>query len=225
MCGRFTLTVSPEELQAAFPSFDIPPDIPASFNIAPSQPISVVPNDKNKKMTFMRWGLVPSWAKDENFGGYNLINARSETAAEKPSFKNSFRRRRCAVLTDGFLEWKKNSSGTKTPYYITMKSREPFAFAGLWEEWISPVGDLLLSACILTTTPNQVVQPIHNRMPVILNQANLDKWLQPGEVDPVAVQPILKPFSGKDLEAYPVTTYVNSPGNNSPKCIQPAGMF
>lgn len=225
MCGRFTLTVSPEELQAAFPSFDIPPDVPPSYNIAPSQPIPVVPNDKNLKMTFMRWGLVPSWAKDEKFGGYNLINARSETAAEKPSFKNSFRRRRCAVLADGFYEWKKNSSGAKTPYYITLKNREPFAFAGLWEEWISPEGDLLLSACILTTTPNKVIQPIHNRMPVILNKTNLDNWLQPGEVDPAAVQPLLQPYQESEIEAYPVSTYVNSPHNNSPQCIQPAGMF
>ncbi len=225
MCGRFTLTVSPEELQAAFPSFDIPPDFPPSYNIAPSQPIPVVPNTKDKKMTFMRWGLVPSWAKDEKFGGYNLINARSETAAEKPSFKSSFRRRRCAILTDGFFEWKKNSSGAKAPYYITMKDREPFAFAGLWEEWISPEGDLLLSACILTTTPNEIVQPIHNRMPVILYDTDLDCWLQPGEVAPAAVKPVLKPYSGPELEAYPVSTYVNSPNNNSPQCIQPAGMF
>ncbi|MCJ7735618.1 MAG: SOS response-associated peptidase [Anaerolineales bacterium] len=221
MCGRFTLTVSPEELQAAFPNFNIPGDIPPSYNIAPSQPIPVIPNDGKNHLDFYRWGLIPSWTKADNLGKFNLINARSETAAEKPSFKNSFRRRRCLVLADGFYEWSKSTAGNvKTPYYFTLKDQTPFAFAGLWEIWNSPEGDLLKSACILTTTPNEVVKPVHDRMPVILHPENYETWLSPIEGKPEDFQPFLKPFPGNLMQAYPVSPFVNSPKNNSPQCIQ-----
>jgi len=226
MCGRFTLTVSPEELQAAFPDFSIPGDIPPSYNIAPSQPIPVIPNDGKKTLDFFLWGLIPSWTKPGMVGKYNLINARSETAAEKPSFKNSFRRRRCLILTDGFYEWSKpRSGGTKIPHYFRLKDQQPFAFAGLWETWISPEGDPLHSACILTTSPNQTVKAVHNRMPVILHPADYQSWLDPQEIKPEALQELLKPFPADQMTSYPVSTYVNSPQNNSPQCIQPATLL
>ncbi len=221
MCGRFTLTVSPEDLQAAFPNFHIPVDIPPSYNIAPSQPIPVVPNDGENTLDFYRWGLIPSWTKADKIGKFSLINARSETVAEKPSFKASFRRRRCLILTDGFYEWSKSTTGKgKTPYYFTLRDQTPFAFAGLWDIWHSPEGDPLRSACILTTTPNDLVKPIHDRMPVILQPESYTDWLKPEEGRSDDFQPLLVPYPAELMQAYPVSTYVNSPKNNSPQCIQ-----
>ena len=221
MCGRFTLTLSPDELQAAFPNFDIPADVPPSFNIAPSQPIPVIVNDGSNSLDFYSWGLIPSWTKPENFGKYSLINARSETAAEKASFRSSFRRRRCLILTDGFFEWSKSILGKgKTPYYISMKDHSAFAFAGLWEIWNSPEGDSIRTACILTTQPNELVKPIHERMPVILSSNSYQDWLTDGEVQPEDLQGLMKPYPAENMQAYPVSTYVNTPKNNSPQCIQ-----
>jgi putative SOS response-associated peptidase YedK len=221
MCGRFTLTLSPEDLQAAFPNFDIPSDVPPSYNIAPSQPIPVVVNDGTNKLDFYTWGLIPSWTKPENFGKYSLINARSETAAEKPSFRSSFKRKRCLILCDGFFEWSKSNSGKgKTPYYISMKDHSAFAFAGLWETWNSPDGGSIKTACILTTQPNLLVKPIHDRMPVILSSDSYQVWLNEKEVQPADLQELMKPYPDEAMQAYPVSTYVNSPKNNSPQCIQ-----
>jgi putative SOS response-associated peptidase YedK len=221
MCGRFTLTLSPEELQAAFPNFDIPGDLPPSYNIAPSQPIPVVINDGSNKLDFYKWGLIPSWTKPDKLGKYSLINARSETAAEKASFKASFRRRRCLVLSDGFYEWSKSTKGkSKTPYYISMKDHSAFCFAGLWEIWNSPEGDELRTACILTTEPNELVKPIHQRMPVIIPPESYQDWITEGEINPSVFQYLLRPFPAVQMQAYPVSTYVNSPKNNSPQCIQ-----
>ena len=225
MCGRFTLTVSPDELQAAFPNFVIPVDLPPSYNIAPSQPIPVVLNDGENQLDFVRWGLVPFWTKPDKVGKFALINARSETAAEKASFKTPFRRRRCLILTDGFFEWSKSTTGKgKTPYYITLKDQSPFAFAGLWDSWNSPEGDQLKTACILTTSPNEVVKPIHDRMPVILPKDHYQTWLNPDETKPEVLQPLMIPYPGEEMQAYPVSTYVNSPKNNSPQCIQASAL-
>ena len=221
MCGRFTLTVSPEELQAAFPDFRIPGDLPPSYNIAPSQPIPVIPNDGDNQLDFFRWGLIPSWTKAEDLGKYNFINARSETAADKASFKASFRRRRCLILADGFYEWSKSTSGgAKSPYYFTLKDHSPFAFAGLWDVWYSPEGDPVHTAAILTTSPNDIVRPVHNRMPVILKPSDYALWLDSQERTPDQLQPLLAPYSAESMQSYPVSTYVNSPQNNSPQCIQ-----
>lgn len=221
MCGRFSLTVSPDELQAAFPGFVIPEDLPPSYNIAPSQPIPVIPNDGSQRLDFFRWGLVPSWA-DEKFLKYNLINARGETAAEKPSYRSPFRRRRCLVLADGFYEWQKPSDGgSKIPYYITRKDRKPFAFAGLWDIWHSPHGDQLRSAAILTIDPNELVKPIHERMPVILPREDYPLWLAEAEQDPEVLQPLIKPYPAEELQAYPVSTYVNNPQHDDPRAIEP----
>ncbi len=226
MCGRFTLTLSPEELQAAFPFFDIPGDLPPSFNIAPSQPIPVVINDGGNRLDFYSWGLIPSWTKPDKVGKYSLINARSETAAEKASFKNSFRRRRCVILADGFYEWSKSAAGkAKTPYYITLKDHSAFVFAGLWEIWNSPEGDAVRTACILTTQPNAVVKPVHDRMPVILPRESISTWLDEDEVRPEALQGLMVPLSADLMQAYPVSTFVNSPKNNSPQCIQASSLL
>lgn len=225
MCGRFTLTVSPDELQAAFPNFTIPGDLPPSYNIAPSQPIPVVMNDGQERLDFVRWGLVPFWTKPDKVGKFALINARSETAAEKASFKTPFRRRRCLILADGFFEWSKSNSGkSKTPYYISLKNQSPFAFAGLWDIWNSAEGDQLKTACILTTSPNELVKPIHDRMPVILPMDQYQTWLSPDEVKPEMLQPLMLPYPAEEMQAYPVSPYVNSPKNNSPQCIQASAL-
>ncbi len=222
MCGRFTLTVSPEDLQAAFPNFSIPGDIPPSYNIAPSQPVPVIPNDGENRLDFFLWGLIPSWTKPDKVGKYSLINARSETAAEKPSFKSSFRHHRCLILADGFYEWSKpKSGGTKTPYYFTLTDHKPFAFAGLWDTWVSPEGDAIKTACILTTSPNSIVKPVHDRMPVILEPSDYETWLEAQEDMLEDIQLLMKPYSAEGMVSYPVSTYVNSPRNNSPQCIQP----
>jgi putative SOS response-associated peptidase YedK len=225
MCGRFTLTVSPEELQAAFPNFTIPGDLPPSYNIAPSQPIPVILNNGEEKLDFVTWGLIPFWTKPDKVGKFALINARSETAAEKASFKTPFRRRRCLILADGFFEWSKSSSGkSKTPYFITLKDQSPFAFAGLWDSWNSPEGDSIKTGCILTTSPNDLVKPIHDRMPVILPKDQYQTWLSPDEVKPEMIQPLMIPYPANEMQAYPVSTFVNSPKNNSPQCIQASAL-
>lgn len=221
MCGRFTLTATPEELQAAFPTFSIPHDLPPSYNIAPGQPVPVIPNNGKNKLTFHKWGLVPSWANEESLNRYNFINARGETLIEKASFRSPYRRRRCLILADGFYEWRKSSHGGKTPYYFYLKNKQPFAFAGLWEIWHSPHGDELHSCCIITTEANNVVKPIHKRMPVILSQDAYPLWLDAVEKKPQELAPLLNPYPATEMDAYPVSTFVNSPRNNSSQCIQP----
>ena len=223
MCGRFTLTVDAASIQMHFPWLqDIPPQIMPRYNIAPTQPIAVVSNHQPTNVTHMVWGLIPFWAKDPKIGS-RMINARSETLAEKPSFKNAFKRRRCLVLTDGFYEWvKQPGEKTKTPYYIRMQNDAPFAFAGLWEEWQGKDGSQLQSATIITTEPNELIAPLHNRMPVILAEEQYQDWLAPGEKTPAELAPLLGSFPAAGMKAYPVSTLVNSPANEVPEVILPA---
>lgn len=221
MCGRYTLWVQLGDLLKAFPDFKFPESMPERYNIAPSQQVAVVPNDGQQQVQFFRWGLVPSWAKDPTIGD-RMINARSETAAEKPAFRAAYQRRRCLILADGFYEWRAEpGSRTKTPMYVRMASGAPFAFAGLWELW-RPDDTPLYSCTILTTTPNDLLAPIHNRMPVILPSAAYDRWLDPAEQRPGAFQDLLAPYPAEEMVAYPVSRYVNSPSNDSPACIAPA---
>lgn len=222
MCGRFTLTIDPADLQDAFYWVDFSNiDFSPRYNIAPTQPIAVVPNTGENKLDFFLWGLIPSWARDPKIGS-RLINARSETLAEKPSFRAAYRRRRCLILADGFYEWQKvTGSKTKIPTYIRLKSGKPFAFAGLWEVWHSPDGSEILSCTIITTRPNEVLKPIHNRMPIILPPAVYELWLDPAEKTPRQLQHILQPYQSEGMEAYPVSRLVNSPSNDMPDCIQP----
>ena len=220
MCGRFTLTADAKKLAESFVDFTPPPENTPRYNIAPSQPVAVVANTGENKIDFFTWGLIPSWAKDPKIGN-KLINARSETLAEKPSFRTAYRRRRCLILTDGFYEWRKNADKTKTPMYIQLESQEPFAFAGLWEQWFSPHGDQVLTCTIITTQPNDFMAQIHNRMPVILPPEAYTQWLDPAEQKPDTLQPLLKPYPAEEMTAYPVSRQVNNPRNDVPDCILP----
>jgi putative SOS response-associated peptidase YedK len=222
MCGRFTLTADPADLQEVFQWVNFGnADFLPRYNIAPSQALAVVANTGQNKLDFFTWGLVPFWAKDPSIGN-RMINARAETLAEKPSFKNAFKRRRCLILADGFYEWQKiPGEKTKIPNYIHMKDGKPFAFAGLWEDWNSPDGSRILSGTIITTEPNQLMAPIHNRMPVILPESSYEQWLTPGEVDPAQLSPLLHPFDADKMEAYAVSPLVNNPANDKSECISP----
>jgi len=220
MCGRFTLAANKKKLAETFSNFTPPDELPPRYNIAPTQPIAVVANNGENKIEFFHWGLIPFWAKDPTIGN-RMINARAETLAEKPSFKNAFQRRRCLVLADGFYEWRKNPNKTKTPMYIQMESRDPFAFAGLWESWRSPEGETILSCTIITTEPNELMTTIHNRMPVILPSEAYDQWLDPAEQKAEQLQGLLKPYPAELMIAYPISTLVNNPSNDMPDCIAP----
>ncbi|MBI4760686.1 MAG: SOS response-associated peptidase [Chloroflexota bacterium] len=222
MCGRFTLTVDPAQFQDAFPGFLFPAQFAPRYNIAPSQPVLAIPNDERSAADFFIWGLIPMWAKDPSIGA-RLINARSETLAEKPSFRGSFKYKRCLILADGFYEWKTVAGKkTKIPYYIHMNDRRPFAFAGLWDSWESPDGSNLKTCTIITTEPNELMATLHNRMPAILHPRDYAKWLDPSPQTPESLLPLLKPYPADAMTAYPVSTLVNKPENDSPELIVPA---
>ena len=222
MCGRFTLTVDADSIQTYFPWLEgFPPMMAPRFNIAPTQPIAAVPNDGRNAIDHFVWGLIPFWAKDPSIGS-KMINARAETLAEKASFKNAFKRRRCLILADGFYEWTAvPGQKAKQPYYLRLEDDSPFAFAGLWEEWNSPEGSQLRSATIITTEPNPLVAKVHNRMPVILHPDNYPLWLSTEELPPSELQHLLTAYPAEEMVAYPVSTMVNSPGNDRPENIQP----
>jgi putative SOS response-associated peptidase YedK len=222
MCGRFTLTIDPSLLREAFPGFEVPGDLAPRYNIAPTQPVAVIANDGQQQIQMFRWGLIPHWAKDPKIGN-RMINARAETVAEKPSFRNAYRRRRCLVLADGFYEWRKEpGQKRKTPMYIRLQSGRPFGFAGLWETWQPDGGEALRSCTIITTTPNELVAPIHNRMPLVLAPEAYELWLDPAEQAPDRLDPWLGPYPASEMTAYPVSTLVNNPRNDSAACIVPA---
>jgi putative SOS response-associated peptidase YedK len=222
MCGRFTLTADPADLQKAFGWVTFPDhSFAPRYNIAPTQPIAVVTNSGENKLDFFTWGLVPFWAKDPSIGN-RMINARSETLADKPSFKNAFKRRRCLILADGFYEWQKiPGEESKIPKYIHMRDGKPFAFAGLWENWHSPDGSEILSATIITTSPNELMTPIHNRMPVILPSNTYPQWLTTGEADIQKLSAMLKSYDADKMEAYSVSRMVNNPHNDNSSLIKP----
>ncbi|GAB4341517.1 MAG: SOS response-associated peptidase [Phototrophicales bacterium] len=219
MCGRFTLTADTNDLQQAFDLQSIPATITARYNIAPTQPVAVIANDAPHDLTFFQWGLVPSWAKDMSIAS-KLINARAETLHEKPSFRSAYKRRRCLIPANGFYEWAKTPTGKK-PMYIHLKDHQVFAFAGLWESWHSPDGDELRSCTIITTTPNDLIKPLHHRMAVILNPADYDLWLSGEELPPDMLVPLLKPYPSDEMIAYEVSPLVNNVANDTPDLIQP----
>jgi putative SOS response-associated peptidase YedK len=221
MCGRFTLTVDAGDLRKAIPGLEVPDSLQPRYNIAPTQDVAVVANDGPYSVAFFRWGLIPFWAKDPKIGS-QMINARAETLAEKPSFRAAFRRRRCLILADGFFEWRREPGRkAKTPMYVRLKSGQPFAFAGLWESWQSPEDETILSCTIITTTPNSLVKKIHNRMPVILVPEAYDEWLDPAERNPDELTRWLKPYPASGMIAYPISTRVNDPRNDSPDLLIP----
>lgn len=224
MCGRFALISSTETLADTF-QFNqsnlatMPPAVPR-YNIAPTQPVAAVRLDENnrREFTFFHWGLIPSWSKDMKFGS-RMINARSETVAEKPSFRAAFKRRRCIIPADGFYEWQKLDGG-KQPMFIYGADKVPLAFAGLWEFWQSPTGDAIQSCTILTTKPNELMAQIHDRMPVILEPEDFQMWLEPG-ADPTDAFHLFRPYPAHKMAAYPVSTIVNNPRNDTPACMEP----
>jgi putative SOS response-associated peptidase YedK len=221
MCGRFTLTVDLGQIQAAFPGIEVPRDLPPRYNIAPTQPVAVIPNNGQNRLDFYIWGLIPSWAKDPEIGN-RMINARAETLAEKPAFRSAYRRRRCLVLADGFYEWRADpGTKSKTPMYIQLESTEPYGLAGLWEIWSNGDGSEIRSCTIVTTEPNQLLSSIHNRMPVIVSADNYDRWLSPQELSPEELQPVLAPYPAEEMVAFPVSRLVNSPNNDVPECVLP----
>ena len=224
MCGRFVKKSTKEELRARFGFQNIPSQdnlFDARYNIAPSQehPIIVVSEDK-RLVAGMKWGLVPYWSKDPKIG-YKMINARAEGIHEKPSFKTPLRKRRCLVPADGFYEWHKADSKTKIPYYFRLKSEQPFAFAGLWDVWEND-GKKLRTFTIITTEPNELMEPIHNRMPVILAEKDEAKWLDPELTGVKDLLPLLQSYPSDEMECFRVSTIVNSPKNDVPECLFPA---
>ena len=222
MCGRFALTVNPADLQDTFSNYSFPAKFAPRFNIAPSQPVLAIPNDDKFTADFFVWGLIPMWAKDPSIGS-RLINARGETVSEKPSFRGSYRRKRCLILADGFYEWKASGDKkNKTPYFIHMHDRKPFAMAGLWDSWESPDGSSLKTCTIITTAPNELMEKIHIRMPVILHPRDHAKWLDAAPQTSESLQHLIKPFPADAMSAYPVSTLVNKPENDLPELVVPA---
>ncbi len=222
MCGRYTLT----DLQAALidrglQAGVLPQAFTPQYNIAPSQLVPVVLNTVPDRLTMARWGLIPHWAKDPAIG-YRMINARAETVAQKPAFRRPFQRQRCLVLADGFYEWQRLGTH-KVPYRMTLKTGKPFAFAGLWDTWDDPSPHAPLTTCtIITTTPNQLLKPIHDRMPVILKRTDETTWLRNGLSEDETLA-LLKPYSAAQMLAREVSPLVNSPRNNGPEVLRPVG--
>lgn len=227
MCGRFTLTTPAETIASLFAGLQMPPLKPR-YNIAPTQLVSCIRSANATKTkhvleyVHLRWGLVPSWSKDLKMGA-RMINARGETVAEKPSFRAAFKRRRCLILADGFYEWKKEG-GEKQPYYVTKTDEQPFCMAGLWETWKNKETDETVESCtIITTSANDFMSPLHDRMPVILERENHPLWLDSEFEDRNHLESLLQPFSDEDgLQKRPVNKIVNRPVNDLPECIAPA---
>ena len=222
MCGRYALISNISQLQGRFGFVMDSPAPEPRYNIAPTQSVLTVVNDGARRGEVMRWGLIPSWAKDIKIGS-RMINAVSETAAAKPAFRSAFRRRRCLVLADGFYEWRREGKGKqRAPVYFYRKSGEPMAFAGLWESWQSPTGEHIRSCAILTTAANQFMAQVHHRMPVILSAETEPLWLDPLTETPDTLEPLLIPAPPELLDAREVSPTVNNVRNDNPGCIAPA---
>lgn len=221
MCGRFTLGKGREALIKHFDLAEAP-ELPARFNIAPTQSVAVVrarPASGERELVWQRWGLIPAWAKEAALGA-RTINARCETLAARPAFRQPFRQQRCLIPADGFYEWKP-AGKTKQPFYIRLRGGELMAFAGLWDRWVSPAGEAVDSCTIVTTPANELLAPLHDRMPAILPPEQYAAWLDPGGRDLSRLSALLRPFPPAELEAFPVSTFVNRPENDTPACRAP----
>jgi putative SOS response-associated peptidase YedK len=219
MCGRFTLKTPIEQVWerlGAEGSATAGAGVRARYNIAPSQEILAVrEGEEGREISFLTWGLIPSWSREPK----GFINARAETLAEKPSSRESFQRRRCLIPADGFYEWKREGRG-KRPYYFRLKGGEPFAFAGIWDEWGR--GDNMVTTCaVITTRPNELLSEVHDRMPVILAPEDYGLWLDPGVRGPEQVRALLRPYAAGEMASHPVSSQVNSVSNDGPDCIEP----
>jgi putative SOS response-associated peptidase YedK len=219
MCGRFTLRTPTKDIVKAFGLTDAL-DLKPRFNIAPTEQVAAIrldPDTGTRQLTMLRWGLVPSWADDPSIG-YRTINARAESVAIKPAYRSAFQKGRCLVVADGFYEWKKTDKN-KQPFFIRLKDDEPFAFAGLSERWHR--GDQVIdSAAIITTEPNELMAGIHERIPAILSPEDYDLWLEPDFHGQGKLLAMLKPYPAEDMEAYPISTVVNNPRNETKECIE-----
>lgn len=223
MCGRFRLSRRKQVIAERFDAISNDEDWTPRYNIAPTQPIPVVrqhPVEPTRHLSQMRWGLIPSWSKDDSHAA-KMINARSETAATLPAFQDAFRSRRCLIPADGFYEWQVRGAN-KQPYCFEVNEGELFAFAGLWDGWKAASGEWIRSCAILTTTANAVSSPVHDRMPVILNPDDYDLWLDPGMREPATIAGLLKPFDPSAMRCYPVSNRVNSVMNDDAECARAA---
>ena len=222
MCGRFTLHTPESRIRETFNLEHTEPlGLNLRYNIAPSQEIPIIRNsDTSREMMLARWGLIPGWSK-ESKTKYSTINARIESIAEKPTYRTPFKRQRCLIPADGFYEWKKVESN-KVPHHIRMKDGKVFAFAGLWDHWEGE-GDRIESCTIIVMPANEVMKPVHERMPAIISPAHYDLWLDSRITDKQEIMQLLNSAPSSQLTAYPVSTWVNSPKNNNERCIRPAG--
>ncbi len=222
MCGRYTLRTPAQDI-ADFFELDEVPDLAPRFNIAPTQAVAAVrrsADSRGRHLALLHWGLIPSWADDPKIG-YSTINARAETVSSKPSFRSAFKKRRCLIAADGFYEWQKTGDkNKKQPFLIHRRDAGPFALAGLWERWKRD--ELVIESCtIIVTEPNELVRPIHDRMPVILSPQDFDLWLDPAVDDVGRLEALLRPAPAADLEAIAVSTRVNNPASDVPECVVP----
>jgi putative SOS response-associated peptidase YedK len=227
MCGRYSITSPPEAIQRVFQVPELP-NLPARYNVAPTQEVPAVrvetgpEDDGGRHLVQLRWGLIPFWADDPAIGS-RMINARAESAPDKPAFRAAFRRRRCLVVADGFYEWQApaRKGGRKQPYRIQLASGAPFGFAGLWERWTNPEDQRVVESCtILTTDANDLLKPIHPRMPVMLSPEHFGVWLDP-ETDVETARGLLGPYPDASLTVYPISTRVNAVAHDDPAVIDP----
>jgi putative SOS response-associated peptidase YedK len=220
MCARVTLRGGIEKVKEEFGiSSAEAPDFKQGYNISPGTDVLAVVRNGESRLSLFRWGLIPSWAREAAIGN-KLINARAETLAEKPAFKDAFRKRRCLMVVDGFYEWHREK-GRSIPFFISLKSGQPFGLAGLYETWNDPDGGDIETCTVITTEANEIVAPIHSRMPAIIPVQNRDLWLDPGTRDMAALGQMLKPYDPGEMDAYRVSPYVNYASNDSPECIAP----
>jgi len=221
MCGRYSQRQSAAIISQAF-QVDNVPNLKPRYNIAPTQSVATILQTSaatKRQFKMLHWGLIPSWAKDAKMGA-KLINARAETVADKPAFRSAFRKRRCLVVADGFYEWQPHENKKqKQPFYFKMKDEQLFAFAGLWEHWQDANGEEIESCSLLTTEANELMEPIHNRMPVIIEPKNYDLWLDPEVKNPELLQPLLHPYPTEQMTTHPVSTLVNKASNDTAECI------
>ncbi|MDD2899752.1 MAG: SOS response-associated peptidase [Desulfuromonadaceae bacterium] len=219
MCGRFVTMIPYEELKQLFDLTESSTRIEPKYNVAPAQQVSVVrSNGEHNVLTPMRWGLIPAWSKDASIAGHT-INARCETVAEKPSFRHAIKYNRCIIPISGFYEWS-HSGGTKTPHYIYLTENVPMSLAGIWEHWKAPDGGEMETFSIVTTTSNSLIQPLHDRMPVILQPADCDLWLSKNVHNPHELTPLYQPYPADEMMLHEVSRLVNNTRFDSPSCIE-----
>lgn len=221
MCGRFYLDAPKDQLMAHYALQAVPDDVSPRYNIAPSQDVLAVRalDENERNLAYLHWGLIPSWSKDDH-PHYSMINARAETVASKPAYRSAFKHRRCLIPASGFYEWQPQAD-FKQPYAISMKDDGVFSLAGLWEHWESTDGKVIESCSIVVTEANAVLEPIHDRMPVIIEPKDYTTWLDPSIQDKDKLTSLLHPYSASLMKTHPVSTRMNNPGFDNPKCIVP----